>query len=448
MGPPRLVFWETTRACNLRCAHCRRIEAVRPEYICEVHRTGRRAGPGEDDRAKGAGGTSGELSREEALALVGAIAETGRPILVLSGGEPLLRPDIFDIAGRAVSLGLTVSLATNGTLVDDAVADRIAASGIRRVAISLDGPDAATHDAFRGEAGSFERAQAGFERLRRRGVSLQINATITRATLGRVEEMYELAARLGADALHVFSLVPVGCGAEIAPGAMLSAAESERLLLWVARKAAEGRLQMKATCAPQYFRIAGIGTTGSRRSHGGGGGDPASEDTAPDGEAAAERTAPGGEAARDNTAPGGMGCDAAGSGAEGTPRGMREAACGGDRAAAPPDPGAFAAGSRRDQLAASTKGCLAGTGVCFISSIGDIFPCGYFPVSCGNVREYPFREIWESSPVFRELRDPDRLKGKCGRCGFRYVCGGCRARAYAIYGDYLAEEPSCAYLPP
>ncbi len=440
MPPPRLVFWETTRACNLRCAHCRRLEAAGPESADGLNRSGYSAG---------SVSSGGELSSKDALTLVGAVAETGRPILVLSGGEPLLRPDIFDIAGRAVSLGLTVSLATNGTLVDDAAAEQIAACGIRRVAISLDGPDAASHDAFRGEAGCFDKALAGFGRLKRRGVSLQINTTVTRGTLGRVEEMYGFALRLGADALHVFSLVPVGCGAEIAPEAMLSAAESERLLLWIARKAAEGRIQMKATCAPQYFRIAqtvawhgklrdtegtagvGAGRPGAEAAAGAGGSagryakGSAGAAGMPDGEARR------GGAARGGSAPGG------GDSRRGQPEDARGESL--VRAAHP---------SGGDALSAATKGCLAGTGVCFISSAGEVFPCGYLPISCGNVRERPFREIWESSPVLLDLRDPDRLKGKCGRCGFKLVCGGCRARAYAVRGDYLAEEPSCAYLPP
>jgi radical SAM protein with 4Fe4S-binding SPASM domain len=273
-----------------------------------------------------------------------------------------------------------VSLATNGTLVDDATADRILGSGIARVAISIDGADASTHDDFRRQPGALAAALAGYRRLRRRGMSMQINCTISKHNRHQVERLYEMALELGADALHLFMLVPVGCGVTIADTNMLPAEEYERVLEWMVDRTLEGRIQLKATCAPHYFRIA------------------------------AQKRKAAGRSGRPGGAPGGH-------------------------------PHADAA------LSASTKGCLAGTGVCFVSHKGDVFPCGYLPVSAGSVRQKPFREIWETSPVFARLRDDDGLGGKCGACEYRRLCMGCRARAYYETGDFMDEEPYCVYLP-
>lgn len=339
----RLVFWETTAACNLACIHCRRMEVARASM--------------RDD-----------LTTAEARAMIDAVREVAAPILVLSGGEPLMRPDIFEIAAYAVEGGLTVSLATNGTLIDDDVAARIAAAGIRRVAVSIDGSDARTHDEFRRQPGSLEAALAGARRVRRHGVGLQINCTITRHNVHQLDELYRLAVELGADALHIFMLVPVGCGASIADTHMLSAPEYEGVLEWAFRRAQEGPLHVKPTCAPHYFRVR-------------------------------------------------------------LQRGRR------------PSP------SSGHPFHALSRGCLAGSGVIFISHRGEVFPCGYLPLSCGSVRRQRFAEIWESSPVLEALRDPDRLKGKCGRCEYRRICLGCRARAFYATGDFLEEEPFCVYQP-
>jgi len=342
----RLLFWETTAACNLACVHCRRLDTA-----AEMARQ--------------------DMTGEQALGLVDAIRRTGQPILVLSGGEPLTRPDIFDIAEHAHQTGLTVALATNGTLVDEAMAERIVASGIRRVAISIDGADAATHDDFRRQPGALAEALAGFERLRTRGMSMQINCTVTRHNAHQVDAIYDLAAERRADALHLFMLVPVGCGEQIAETNMLSAGNYEAVLRWLYRKSTAGPLEVKATCAPHYYRIA-----------------------------------------------------------------QQQARKEGRQLEA-----------KTHGMAAMTRGCLAGTGVCFVSHTGEVFPCGYLPVSAGNVLKQPLETIWRDAEVFGQLRDPKSLQGKCGVCEYTGICGGCRARAYYETGDYLAEEPYCAWQP-
>jgi radical SAM protein with 4Fe4S-binding SPASM domain len=299
----------------------------------------------------------------------------------------LFRPDIFQIARHARARGLTVALATNGTLVTENIARAIADAGIQRVAISIDGADETTHDALRRQPGSLAAALRGFDNLHKLGLSLQINCTITRHNVHQLDLLYDKVRQLGADALHLFLLVPVGCGVQIADAAMLPAEEYERVLNWMYDKSRLGELHLKATCAPHYFRVLKQRSVADRR-----------------------RDRPGEDAKR-----------AAAATRRGTdPQGM----------------------------AAMTKGCLAGSAICFVSHTGEVYPCGYLPVSAGNVRRQPLAEIWERSPVFARLRDDDQLGGKCGVCEFKRICLGCRARAfYATGGDYMAEEPFCVYEP-
>ena len=340
----RLVFWEATAGCNLECRHCRRLEAAKAL-------------------------STRDLTTEQAKHfLIDGLRAVGHPVLVCSGGEPLLRPDLFELAAYAVRSGLPIALATNGTLIDEAMADRIVEAGFERVAISLDGAEAGTHDAFRQQAGAFEGAVRGLERLRARGMSLQVNTTVTRHNLRELDVLYERVIALGAEAWHLFMFVPVGCGLTIPEDQQLLAEQYEEVLQWLAARASEQRLFVRATCAPQYFRIL-----------------------------------------------------------------ARAQALGRFRQAS--------------KFATLTKGCLAGTGICFISHTGEVFPCGYLPVSSGNVTRTPFPEIWSGSAVFEALRDPERLTGKCGACEFKRLCSGCRARAYAATGDFLTEEPCCAYAP-
>lgn len=376
---PRLIFWEVTKGCNLRCIHCR---ATATELSSPL-----------------------DLPKTNALKIIEQVSQYALPILVLSGGEPLYRSDIFDLASYATQRGLRVALATNGTQVTREVARKIVDSGVRRVSISLDGADAATHDAFRGIPGAFQAALEGFQNLKELGMSLQINMSIARHNVAQLPDVLELSKRLGADALHTFLLVPVGCGVDIAAEQMVPADEYERILNWFYDRAQEGGIELKATCAPHYFRVMRQRRAAERRAMPG-----------------AAAPSPSSIGPTEITQPGSTGIALhphAGPKAGGHPGGMN----------------------------AMTKGCLAGSGVCFISHQGEVFPCGYLPVMAGDLKRQSFAEIWEQSPVFQELRDTGNLKGKCGDCEFRNVCMGCRARAYAATGDYLGEEPFCVYQP-
>jgi len=342
----RLVFWETTAGCNLECAHCRRIDVAKTLM--------------KDD-----------LTFEESCKMIDGLLEVGRPILVLSGGEPLYRPDIFDIARYAISKGLTVALASNGTMIDAAMAKKIVDSGIQRVAISLDGIGE-THDKLRKLVGSYDLAIRGVKELQKLGMPVQINCTIAKHNIHQVKEIYQNAIDLGAVALHIFMLVPVGCGVSIAEDQMLEPQVYEDTLSWFYEISKEKKIETKATCAPHYFRI--------------------------------------------------MRQKAKEEGIQITPQ--------------------------THGMAAMTKGCLAGSAICFISHKGQVFPCGYLPVEAGNIHRQEFKKIWDYSEVFANLRNPDLLKGKCGICEYKKVCEGCRARAYYEKdGDYMEEEPYCIYEP-
>ena len=358
---PRLIFWETTAGCNLRCIHCRRM-TVSDQLLPQ------------------------DLTTSDAFRMIDEIVRVGRPVFVLSGGEPLFRPDIFDIARYASDAGLPVALATNGTLIDDEVAERIRKSGVQRASISFDGADAVTHDAFRGLQGSFDAAVRGFRALRKAGIPVQINTTVANHNKEQLDAMVRMAKSMDAIGLHLFLLVPVGCGVQIAEEQMINAREYEAVLNWMYdMERSEPQLQLKATCAPHYFRIMHSRRADERR--GGGTGElPASYDRQ----------------------------------VHGHPQG---------------------------QMHAATKGCLAGTGVCFVSHRGEVFPCGYLPVEAGNIHRQTFAEIWQDSELFAELRDPDLLEGKCGFCQFKKVCSGCRARSFGVTGNYMAEEPFCIYEP-
>ena len=366
----RLVFWETTKACNLSCKHCRAV----PQTTL---------GPR-------------ELHTADAFDLIDAIAEVAKPVLVMSGGEPLYRPDVYDIASYGVESGFRMALATNGTLVDARTAAKIADAGFSRVAISVDGAHAATHDGFRGVPGAHDRAIRGIKLLRDEGVSVQINSSIAQHNVTELPQMLDLALSLGADALHLFMLVPVGCGLEIAERDMLTADQYEMVLHWFDEQAITCPIDLKATCAPHYYRIRAQRLEAERRA---------------------------GNFEMSFIAPG-------------------------TRAKAAPMLMHDGAGHPHGQhLSAMTRGCLAGTSVCFVSNEGAVYPCGYLPVSAGNTRTQRFADIWNNSEVFAKLRNPEALEGKCAECRYESVCGGCRARAYAATGSFLAEEPFCSYRP-
>jgi radical SAM protein with 4Fe4S-binding SPASM domain len=374
---PRLVFWELTRGCNLRCIHCR----ASATELCSP-----------DD-----------LRHEQCIEIIDQLAAFAPFILVLSGGEPLYRKDVFQLARYATDRGIRVALATNGTLVTPEVAQEICDAGIRRVAISLDGPDAATHDVFRAMPGAFDKAIEGFRNLKRLGMSVQINTSVAKHNAARLPETLALAERLGADAFHIFLLVPVGCGIQIAEKQMIEAQQYEEILNWLYDRMQENRIEIKATCAPHFFRVVRQRRAEARRR----------------GEPVPDLPGMGHPGQKAGAHPGGH----------------------------PGANGHAANGSAPAAMNAMTRGCLAGTGVCFISHQGRVSPCGYLPLEAGDLRHQSFETVWNDSPLFASLRDLDNLKGKCGICEFKNLCEGCRARAYGCTGDYLAEEPFCLYEP-
>lgn len=340
----RLVAWEVTRSCNLACIHCRAAALDRPY---------------ED-----------ELSTDECMGFLDEVASFAKPIIILTGGEPLLRPDIFEIAAYGHRKGLKMTMAVNGTLLTREKARKMIESGVQRISISLDGATAATHDAFRQVRGAFGGALHGVDSARAEGLDFQINTTITRINLQELPAIQELAVSLGAVAHHIFLLVPMGRGRDIEEQA-ISAEDYERTLHWFYEQRQRVPIQLKATCAPHYYRILrerskSEGLDVTFQTHG---------------------------------------------------------------------------------LDAVTRGCLGGIGFAFVSHVGQVQPCGYLELDSGNIREKPFREIWEKSPVFLNLRDFKKYEGKCGRCKYIGVCGGCRARAYESTGSYLAPEPLCLYEP-
>jgi AdoMet-dependent heme synthase len=402
IAKPRLIFWEVTKGCNLHCIHCR---ATATELM-----------------------SPRDLPTTKARDIIEQIAAFGNPILVLSGGEPLYRRDIYELAKLGTDRGLRIALATNGTLVTRDVAQKIVDAGVKRVSISLDGADAQTHDSFRGIPGSFEAAVYGFQNLKKLGMPVQINMTIAKHNASQLPAVLELAKTLGADALHTFLLVPVGCGVDIAAEQMVSPIEYERMLNWFYDQSLQGGIELKATCAPHYFRVARQRRAAERKAQG-------------YGATAAPSVQHGGNghghgiAANEVLMPGGTGIsftknqELAGVVNHGSGHGHGHP--GGDPSA----------------MNAMTKGCLAGTGVCFVSHEGEVFPCGYLPVKAGDLRQQPFKDIWQNSIVFEQLRDTNNLEGKCGCCEFRNICMGCRARAFAATGNMMSEEPFCVYQP-
>jgi radical SAM protein len=367
---PHIVAWESTAACNLDCVHCRASAQTAPE--------------------------PDELTTDEVFGLIDQLAEfskarSGPSIFVISGGEPLMRPDIFDIAAYGAQRGLRVAVSPNGTLLTAEAVGNLIQAGVKRISVSIDGSTAARHDAIRGVPGAFDEAMAGLARCCEAGLGFQLNTTVMRQTLDDLAAVRDLAVRIGAEAWHVFMLVPTGRGKiddEVSP------AEYEAILNEIYAMTMSSPIPIRVTCGPHFQRV-----IAQNRRH--------------------DRERP------NLVRPGNTGHGCPGDNGRSSNSGR-------------PHPGS---------LDLTTRGCLAGDGYCFISKRGDVTPCGYFPVVAGNVRQQSFREIYFESPLFCSLRDLEGYGGKCGVCEFLRVCGGCRARAYSLTGDYLAEEPYCIYQP-
>jgi AdoMet-dependent heme synthase len=345
-GLPRLIAWEVTRSCNLNCRHCR-AAAQRGPY-------------------------SGELTTDECERLLRNIAAFAKPIIILTGGEPMLRPDIYHIAEYGTGLGLRMVMAPCGTLLTEDSCAKLKAAGIRRISLSIDGATAPAHDSFRRVDGAFDSVIAGIAAARKAGLEFQINTTVTKLNIHELPAIFDLVVKLGAVSFHPFLLVPTGRGKELADQE-IPPAEYERALTWIYEHRSQAGMTLKPTCAPHYYRI------------------------------------------------------------------LREREREAGRAVKPETHG----------LDAMTKGCLGGQGFAFVSHVGQVQICGFLDIPAGNLREngLDVKAVWEHSPLFHQLRDLDGYHGRCGYCEYRKVCGGCRARAYATSGDYLAEEPYCVHVP-
>lgn len=344
---PRLIAWELTRSCNLNCRHCR-AAAERGPY-------------------------EGELTLDEIKRVTDNVAAHYKPIMILTGGEPMLRPDLLDIVRHTRERGLRPVMATCGTLLTPESAGELKDAGIERISVSIDGPGAASHDSFRGVPGAFDALMKGLEAARAAGLEYQVNTTVTRLNMDQLEAILDLALSLGAVAFHPFLLVPTGRGTELREH-LLDAHEYEAILHRIYDLRGRTSIPFKPTCAPHYYRILR----------------------------------------------------------------QREAEAG--REVTPDTHG----------LDAMSKGCLGGSRFGFISHVGKVQICGFLEEEAGDLREsgYDFASIWRESPLLNELRERANYKGDCGVCGYWRWCGGCRARAYAVTGDYLEAEPHCAYVPP
>ncbi|MDI6800916.1 MAG: radical SAM protein [Thermodesulfovibrionales bacterium] len=344
---PKWIAWEITRRCNLKCVHCRSSS----EMLVKEHP---------------------DFPSEEAYRILDDISSYAKPVVVLSGGEPLLRNDVFDIARYGADKGLRMCLATNGTLVNDGICENIKASGIRIVSLSLDGSTEEVHDNFRNEKGAFKGTVNAARLFKKHGIDFLINSSFTKRNQEEIQNVYKLAKDLGATAWYMFMIVPTGRGEEIM-NELISKEDYEKILEWhYDMEKDEKDILVRPTCAPHYYRIV-------------------LQKSKEEGEKLERRTLK------------------------------------------------FSTGG--------SKGCLAGQLICLIDVDGNVLPCSYFPKAAGNIRRQSFKEIWENSELFKDMRDFKAYKGRCGACEFVNVCGGCRARAYAMEGDYLEEEPFCGYVP-
>lgn len=350
---PFIVFWEVTRACHLACLHCRAKAQTKRD--------------------------PGELTREEGFKLIEDIASLQKPLLVITGGDPMMRPDLFELIKYSSEQGLRTSLAPSATrLVTPERMEKAKKAGIIRVSFSLDGSEAKIHDSFRQTPGSFERTLSAMEYSRKAGISLQINTTISRYNFHDIKNMAKKVEELGALMWSVFFLVPTGRGKN---EDMVSPQQHEEAFSRLYELSRVMPFDIKTTAAEHYRRFV-LQHNKSRVQ------------------------------TQDSMTLAGPGF------------------------------------SFQDGIGRPSKGVNDGDGCCFISHIGEVCPSGFLPLPGGNIRQTSLREIYSSSPLFMDLRDKLKLKGKCGVCDYNNICGGSRARAYAVTGDYLEAEPYCIYEPP
>ena len=354
---PFIVIWELTRACQLQCLHCR-AEAQHHRHPLE-------------------------LTFDEGKKLIDNIYEMDNPMLVFTGGDPLMRPDVYDIADYAIKKGVRVSMTPSATpnVTKEAI-QKAKEVGLARWAFSLDGPTAAIHDHFRGTQGSFDLTMKAIDYLHELEIPVQINTVISRYNVDVLDAMAKLVEELDCVLWSVFFLVPTGRGKETD---MISPVEHEKVFQWLYQLSKRVSFDIKTTAAQHYRRVV---IQQKMR-----------ENKDPNQEIHYQ--------------------DALMKGKTG----------------------------QIDGLGRAPKGVNDGNGFVFISHIGDVYPSGLLPIKAGNVRTTPLADIYRNSPIFQDLRNPDNYKGKCGVCEFRQVCGGSRSRAYAMTGDYMESEPFCVYIP-
>lgn len=354
---PFIVIWEVTRACQLKCVHCRADAQLTP-----------------DPR---------ELTHEEGINLIDQIYEMDNPMLVFSGGDCMMREDLFELADYAVKKGMRVSMTPSATPnVTKEKMQRAKEVGLSRWGLSLDAPTAEIHDKFRGVPGSFDLTIEKIKYLNELGMPLQINTVISRYNYDHLEEMSKLVEELGAVMWYIFLLVPTGRGQM---DACITPAEHEKVFRWLYQLSKTAPYDIKTTAAQHYRRVVLQ------------------------------------EKARDHVIEKGK---------------IRyEDSITTDFA------------SMHDGLKRAPKGVNDGNGFVFVNHIGDVMPSGLLPIVGGNIRETPLAEIYREAKVFKELRQPDNYKGKCGVCEFNKICGGSRSRTYAVTGDYMESEPFCVYIP-
>jgi AdoMet-dependent heme synthase len=354
---PFIVIWEVTRACQLKCVHCRADAQLTP-----------------DPR---------ELTHAEGINLIDQIYEMDNPMLVFSGGDCMMREDLFELADYAVKKGMRVSMTPSATPnVTKEKMQRAKEVGLSRWGLSLDAPTAEIHDKFRGVPGSFDLTIEKIKYLNELGMPLQINTVISRYNYDHLEQMSKLVEELGAVMWYIFLLVPTGRGQM---DACITPAEHEKVFRWLYQLSKTAPYDIKTTASQHYRRVVLQ-------------------------EKARDHLIEKGEIRYEDS----ITTDFA---------------------------------SMHDGLKRAPKGVNDGNGFAFVNHIGDVMPSGLLPIVGGNIRETPLAEIYREAKVFKDLRQPDNYKGKCGVCEFNKICGGSRSRTYAVTGDYMESEPFCVYIP-
>jgi radical SAM protein len=354
---PFIVIWEVTRACQLKCVHCRADAQVNP-----------------DPR---------ELTHEEGIKLLDEIYDMNNPMLVFTGGDCMMREDLFELADYAVKKGMRVSMVPSAT--ENVTKEKMQLAknvGLSRWGFSIDGPTPEIHDFFRGTPGSFDLTVEKIKYLNELDMPLQINTVISRYNYDHLGEMAKLVEKLGAVMWYIFLLVPTGRGQL---DACITPVEHEKVFRWLYDLSKTAPYDIKTTAAQHYRRVVVQ-------------------------QKAREHLIEKGEIHYEDS----ITTDFA---------------------------------SMHDGLKRAPKGVNDGNGFIFVSHTGDVMPSGLLPIVVGNVRETPLAEIYRESEVLKAIRQPDKYKGKCGVCEFNKMCGGSRSRTYAVTGDYMESEPFCVYIP-